>query len=119
MGELGLMAMEVPPDLGGAGLNSLAYVVAMEEISRGCASTGIIMSVNNSLFLAPILKHGTKAQCHQWVPQFVDGSRVGSFALSEPGNGSDAGLPGLLSFCFLSAHFCKKLSCYVFLMSCY
>ncbi|CAG0893181.1 unnamed protein product [Darwinula stevensoni] len=91
MGELGLMAIEVPPNLGGAGLNSLAYVVAMEEISRGCASTGIIMSVNNSLFLAPILKYGTKVQCHHWVPQYVDGSRVGSFALSEPGNGSDAG----------------------------
>jgi butyryl-CoA dehydrogenase len=51
MGELGLMGMEVPEEFGGAGLDSLAYAIAMEEISRGCASAGVIMSANNSLYL--------------------------------------------------------------------
>lgn len=56
MGELGLLAMDVPEKYGGAGLDYLAYAIAMEEISRGCASTGVIMSVNNSLYLGPLLK---------------------------------------------------------------
>lgn len=91
MGELGLMAMDVPEELGGAGLDYLAYSIAMEEISRGCASTGVIMSVNNSLYLGPILKFGTKEQKQRWVTPFTSGEKIGCFALSEPGNGSDAG----------------------------
>lgn len=91
MGELGLMAMVVPEELGGAGLDYLAYAIAMEEISRGCASAGVIMSVNNSLFLGPILKFGTDKQKESFIRPFVTGERVGCFALSEPGNGSDAG----------------------------
>ncbi|XP_024832937.1 short-chain specific acyl-CoA dehydrogenase, mitochondrial isoform X1 [Bos taurus] len=91
MGELGLMAMNVPEELSGAGLDYLAYSIAMEEISRGCASTGVIMSVNNSLYLGPILKFGTKEQKQRWVAPFTSGDKIGCFALSEPGNGSDAG----------------------------
>ncbi|XP_032459531.1 short-chain specific acyl-CoA dehydrogenase, mitochondrial isoform X2 [Phocoena sinus] len=91
MGELGLMAMDVPEEFGGAGLDYLAYAIAMEEISRGCASTGVIMSVNNSLYLGPILKFGSKEQKKQWVTPFTSGDKIGCFALSEPGNGSDAG----------------------------
>ncbi|XP_012505683.1 PREDICTED: short-chain specific acyl-CoA dehydrogenase, mitochondrial [Propithecus coquereli] len=91
MGELGLLAMDVPEELGGAGLDYLAYAIAMEEISRGCASTGVIMSVNNSLYLGPILKFGSKEQKQQWVTPFTSGDKIGCFALSEPGNGSDAG----------------------------
>uniref|UniRef100_A0AC11ERZ9 Acyl-CoA dehydrogenase short chain n=1 Tax=Ovis aries TaxID=9940 RepID=A0AC11ERZ9_SHEEP len=91
MGELGLMAMDVPEELGGAALDYLAYSIAMEEISRGCASTGVIMSVNNSLYLGPILKFGTKEQKQRWVTPFTSGEKIGCFALSEPGNGSDAG----------------------------
>lgn len=60
MGELGLLAMDVPEDLSGAGLDYLAYAIAMEEISRGCASTGVIMSVNN--VSAPSWAPGT----HRW-----------------------------------------------------
>ncbi|XP_059487317.1 short-chain specific acyl-CoA dehydrogenase, mitochondrial [Neocloeon triangulifer] len=91
MGKLGLMAIDVPEELGGSGLDYLAYAVAMEEISRGCASAGVIMSVNNSLYLGPVNKFGNKKQKEQFVTPFTDGSRVGCFALSEPGNGSDAG----------------------------
>ncbi|XP_065334178.1 short-chain specific acyl-CoA dehydrogenase, mitochondrial [Cloeon dipterum] len=91
MGKLGLMAIDVPEELGGSGLDYLAYSVAMEEISRGCASAGVIMSVNNSLYLGPINKFGNAKQKEQFVTPFTDGSRVGCFALSEPGNGSDAG----------------------------
>jgi len=91
MGELGLMAVDVPLEDGGTGLDYLAYAIAMEEISRGCASTGCIMSVNNSLYLGPILKNANQAQKDKYMAPFLDGTRVGCFALSEPGNGSDAG----------------------------
>ncbi|XP_077478049.1 short-chain specific acyl-CoA dehydrogenase, mitochondrial [Stigmatopora argus] len=91
LGALGVMAMEVPEELGGAGMDYLAYSVAVEEISRGCASTGVVVSVNNSLYLGPVLKYGSEDQKEKWIPPFTDGQRVGCFALSEPGNGSDAG----------------------------
>lgn len=91
MGELGLMAVAVPEDLGGTGLDYLAYAIAMEEISRGCASAGVIMSVNNSLYLGPILQWGTPEQKEKYIKPFTTGDKVGCFALSEPGNGSDAG----------------------------
>ncbi|XP_023060631.1 short-chain specific acyl-CoA dehydrogenase, mitochondrial isoform X2 [Piliocolobus tephrosceles] len=84
MGGLGLLAMDVPEELGGAGLDYLAYAIAMEEISRGCASTGVIMSVNNSLYLGPILKFGSKEQKQKWVTPFTSGDKIGCFALSEP-----------------------------------
>lgn len=91
MGELGLMAIATPEELGGAGLDYLAYAIALEEISRGCASAGVIMSVNNSLYLGPILHWGTNKQKNEFVTPFCTGDIVGCFALSEPGNGSDAG----------------------------
>ncbi|XP_074062130.1 short-chain specific acyl-CoA dehydrogenase, mitochondrial [Macrotis lagotis] len=91
MGELGLLAMDVPEEFGGASLDYLAYAIALEEISRGCASSGVIMSVNNSLYLGPILKFGSKQQKQQWISPFTSGDQIGCFALSEPGNGSDAG----------------------------
>ncbi|KAJ8982574.1 hypothetical protein NQ317_005045 [Molorchus minor] len=91
MGELGLMAIAVPEELGGSGLDYQAYAIALEEISRGCASSGVIMSVNNSLYLGPIHKWGTPEQKEKFIRPFTDGDKVGCFALSEPGNGSDAG----------------------------
>lgn len=91
MGELGLMAIATPEELGGAGLDYLAYSIALEEISRGCASAGVIMSVNNSLYLGPLLGWGTDKQKKDFVTPFCAGDIVGCFALSEPGNGSDAG----------------------------
>ncbi|XP_038590070.1 short-chain specific acyl-CoA dehydrogenase, mitochondrial [Micropterus salmoides] len=91
LGAMGVMAMEVPEELGGAGMDYLAYSLAVEEISRGCASTGVVVSVNNSLYIGPILKFGTEEQKQQWITPFTTGEKVGCFALSEPGNGSDAG----------------------------
>uniref|UniRef100_A0A182JK17 Cytosol aminopeptidase n=1 Tax=Anopheles atroparvus TaxID=41427 RepID=A0A182JK17_ANOAO len=91
MGELGLMAVSVKEDYGGTGLDYLAYAIAMEEISRGCASAGVIMSVNNSLYLGPLTHFGNEEQLQKYVVGYTDGSKVGCFALSEPGNGSDAG----------------------------
>src|SRR4051812_20691237 len=62
LAELSLLGVAVPEDLGGAGLDNVAYALAMEEISRGCASTGVIMSVNNSLYCDPVLKFGNDEQ---------------------------------------------------------
>jgi butyryl-CoA dehydrogenase len=89
--ELGLMGVAVPEEEGGAGLDNLAYAIAMEEVSRGCASTGVIMSVNNSLYCDPVIRYATEAQKKTWLAPFARGEKLGCFALSEPGNGSDAG----------------------------
>jgi len=91
MAELGLMGVAVPDDQGGTGLDNLAYAIAMEEISRGCASSGVIMSVNNSLYCDPVMKYANDAQKEVWLKPFASGEKLGCFALSEPGNGSDAG----------------------------
>jgi len=90
MAELGLMGVEVPPELDGSGLDPIAYVLAMEEVSTACASTGVIMSVNNSLVCDPLLKFGTDAQKEQWLPPLARGDKLGCFQLSEPNAGSDA-----------------------------
>jgi butyryl-CoA dehydrogenase len=89
--ELGLMGVAVPEGEGGAGLDNLAYAIAMEEVSRGCASTGVIMSVNNSLYCDPVTRYASDAQKEKWLRPFATGEKLGCFALSEPGNGSDAG----------------------------
>lgn len=91
MGELGLMGINVPEKFGGTELDALAYAVSLEEISRGCASAGVIMSAHNSLYISPISTFGNDAQNEEYVQPFVDGVKVGAFCLSEPGNGSDAG----------------------------
>ncbi|KAJ1453551.1 acyl-CoA dehydrogenase [Pelagophyceae sp. CCMP2097] len=91
LGELGLMGMMVSEDNGGAGLDALSYAIAVEEISRGCASAGVIMSVNNSLYCAPVDSFGTAAQKAEFLQPYASGSKLGCFGLSEPGNGSDAG----------------------------
>jgi butyryl-CoA dehydrogenase len=90
MAELGLMGMAVPEAYGGAGMDGIAYVLAMEEISTACASTGVIMSVNNSLVCDPILKFGTEAQKQQFLVPLASGQQLGCFGLSEPEAGSDA-----------------------------
>src|SRR5688500_2279279 len=66
MGELGLMSIEVPVELGGSGLDTVAYVIAMEEISAACASTSVIMSVNNSIVCDPLMKWATPEQKERW-----------------------------------------------------
>ncbi|MEK7703793.1 MAG: acyl-CoA dehydrogenase [Myxococcota bacterium] len=90
MSELGLMGIAVPSEYGGAGMDQLSYAIAMEEISAGDASCGVIMSVNNSLVCDPILKFGSDKQKKTWLPKLATGELLGCFALSEPGTGSDA-----------------------------
>jgi len=91
MGELGLMGIDQDPELGGSGLDSLAYAVSLTEISRGCGSHGVIMSAHNSLYLGPIKYFGTQAQKEEFIAPFTSGEQLGAFCLTEPGNGSDAG----------------------------
>jgi butyryl-CoA dehydrogenase len=90
LGELGLMGVAVPEEWGGAGLDHVCYAVAMEEISRGCASTGVIMSVNNSLYCDPINRYGTDAQKKEFLEPYASGRKLGCFGLTEPEAGSDA-----------------------------
>src|SRR5919106_3170528 len=90
LGELSLLGVAVPDQFGGAGLDTVAYVLAMEEISRGCASTGVIMSVNNSLYCDPILRFGNEEQKRQFLMPFARGEKLGCFGLTEPESGSDA-----------------------------
>jgi butyryl-CoA dehydrogenase len=90
MAELGFLGIAVPEALGGAGLDHVSYALAMEEISRACASTGVIMSVNNSLVCDPISRFGTDAQKQRWLVPLAQGKLLGCFALSEPEAGSDA-----------------------------
>jgi butyryl-CoA dehydrogenase len=90
LGEMGLMGVAVPPEWGGAGMDNLSYAVAMEEISRGCAGTGVIMSVSNSLYCDPVMKFGTDDQKREFLPPFARGEKLGAFALTEPMSGSDA-----------------------------
>ena len=90
LAELSLLGVAVPENQGGAGLDNVCYAIAMEEISRGCASTGVIMSVNNSLYCDPVMKYGTDAQKEQFLAPFARGDKLGCFGLTEPEAGSDA-----------------------------
>lgn len=93
MGEMGLLGMFVPEQWGGAGMDTVSYVMAMEEVSAACASSGVIMSVNNSLVCQPILDFGSDEQKERFLKLLARGEKLGCFALSEPGHGSDpAGL---------------------------
>jgi butyryl-CoA dehydrogenase len=90
MAELGFLGIAVPEQWGGSGFDHISYVLAMEEISRACASTGVIMSVNNSLVCDPINRFGSDAQKQEWLTPLASGKLLGCFALSEPEAGSDA-----------------------------
>ncbi|HEY5922180.1 MAG TPA: acyl-CoA dehydrogenase [Kofleriaceae bacterium] len=89
MAELGFLGIAVPEQYGGAGFDHVSYALAMEEISRACASTGVVMSVNNSLVCDPIYRFGTDAQKQEWLTPLASGKLLGCFALSEPEAGSD------------------------------
>jgi butyryl-CoA dehydrogenase len=90
LAEMGLLGVAVPAEHGGAGMDNVSYAIAMEEISRGCAGTGVIMSVNNSLYCDPLLKFGTDEQKERFLSPFARGEKLGAFALTEPMSGSDA-----------------------------
>ena len=90
LGELGLMGVAVPAEYGGADADPIAYVLAMEEISRACASVGVIMSVNNSLVCDPLLQFGSEEQKRRFLAPLAAGEKLGCFGLTEPASGSDA-----------------------------
>jgi len=86
MAKLGLLGTIIPTDYGGAGLDTVSYTIVVEEISRKCASTGVITSVHNSLVAWPIMKYGTEEQ-----KKLAKGEQIGAFAATEPNAGSDLG----------------------------
>jgi alkylation response protein AidB-like acyl-CoA dehydrogenase len=90
LGELGFMGMCVPPEWGGAGLDTVSYALAMEEISKVDASVGVIMSVNNSLVCWVIETFGSDEQKERFLRPLATGQKLGAYCLSEPGIGSDA-----------------------------
>lgn len=90
LGELGFLGMMVSPDWGGAGLDALSYVIAMEEISKVDASVGVIMSVNNSLVCWSLETYGTDEQKEKFLRPLATGEKLGAYCLSEPEAGSDA-----------------------------
>jgi butyryl-CoA dehydrogenase len=90
MAALGMLGMAIPQQQGGAGLDTLSYALAMEEVSAACASCGVIMSVNNSLFCDPVFKFGTEEQKTRVLAPVARGEKLGCFGLTEPMSGSDA-----------------------------
>ncbi|MDH5684120.1 MAG: acyl-CoA dehydrogenase family protein, partial [candidate division WOR-3 bacterium] len=89
LAELGLMGMVVPEKYGGAGFDFVSLAVAVEEISRACASTGVIVAVNNSLAAWTAYNFGTEEQREKFVRPLATGQKLGAFALTEPNVGSD------------------------------
>lgn len=89
MAELGLLSMTIPEQYGGAGFDFLSLAIAIEEISRGCGSTGVITAVHNSLACWPIVNWGTDAQKQKYLPKMATGELLGAFGLTEPNAGSD------------------------------
>jgi alkylation response protein AidB-like acyl-CoA dehydrogenase len=91
MGELGLMGMTISPEFGGAGMDTVCYAIAVEEVSRVCGSTGLIMASHNSLCTGHIDIAGSEEQKRKYLPALAGGKVMGAWGLTEPGAGSDAG----------------------------
>jgi butyryl-CoA dehydrogenase len=91
LAEMNLMGMPYPEKAGGAGADYVSYIIAVEELSRACASTGVILSVHTSLATWPVFKFGTEAQHDRYLHDMASGRRLGAFALTEPAAGTDAG----------------------------
>ncbi|MEM3852521.1 MAG: acyl-CoA dehydrogenase family protein, partial [Methanomassiliicoccales archaeon] len=89
LAELGLMGIQVPEEYGGAGLDTLSYVTAIEELARVSASVAIIVSVHNSLVLYPFLKFGNDEQKRKYIPDMVRGRKLGAYCITESTAGSD------------------------------
>ena len=90
LGEMGIMGIVYPEEYNGAGMDYISYVIAVEEISRGGASTGVTVSAHNSLCLSPIYYFGTEEQKKKYLPRLCTGEHIGCFGITEPGAGSDA-----------------------------
>ena len=92
MAKLGLMGIPVPKEYGGAGGNNQMYIMAVEELSRVCATTGVILSAHTSLCMAPIMENGTEEQKQKYLPKLASGEWIGAFGLTEPNAGTDAAM---------------------------
>ncbi len=90
LARYGFMGIPFPKEYGGAGGDMLAYVMAVEELSKACGTTGVIVSAHTSLCCAPIYENGTEAQKRKYLPRLLSGEHLGAFALTEPGAGTDA-----------------------------
>lgn len=90
MARLGFFGIQVPKELDGAGMDSICYVVTIEEVSRVCASLGLCLTVHNSVVAYPLLAFGSHGQQQRWVPALARGEKIGAFCLTEPNAGSDA-----------------------------
>ncbi|RKJ78504.1 acyl-CoA dehydrogenase [Butyricicoccus sp. 1XD8-22] len=92
MGEIGLFGIPIPEELGGVGMGNVEYVMAVEEVSKACASTGVTISAHTSLCCWPILAYGTDEQKEKYLPDLASGEKLGAFGLTEPNAGTDAAM---------------------------
>ncbi|MCE5304406.1 MAG: acyl-CoA dehydrogenase [Chloroherpetonaceae bacterium] len=90
-GQLGLMGIAYPTEYGGAGMDYVSYFLAVEQVSRWCASTGVIISAHTSLVCDPIYRFGTEEQKQKYLPDLLSGKKIGAFSLTEASAGSDSG----------------------------
>lgn len=90
MAKLGIFGIPIPVEYGGAGGDNIMYTIAVEELSKACATTGVIVSAHTSLCAAPILEHGTEEQKKKYIPKLASGEWLGAFGLTEPNAGTDA-----------------------------
>jgi len=90
MGALGYFGIQAPKEFGGAAMDTVGYIIVIEEISKAAASLGLCTSVHNSVALFPILKFGNQEQKGKFVPDLAAGKKIGAFCLTEPNAGSDA-----------------------------
>jgi butyryl-CoA dehydrogenase len=90
MGKLGFFGIQVPKEFSGAALDTVSYIIIIEEVSRVCASLGLCLSVHNSVAVFPIQAFGSDSQKEDWLPPLARGEKVGAFCLTEPNAGSDA-----------------------------
>lgn len=90
LGRYGMMGIPFPKEYGGAGGDSLAYVMAVEELSKVCGTTGVVVSAHTSLCCSPIYEFGTESQKRKYLPKLLGGEYIGAFGLTEPGAGTDA-----------------------------
>lgn len=91
MSKLGLLGIVIPTEYGGAGLDAVSYAIVIEEISKMCASTGVVTSVHNSLVSDPIIKYGTEEQKEKYLPILAKGEKIGAFSATEANAGTDLG----------------------------
>ena len=92
MGKIGIMGIPVPKEYGGQGGTNQMYTMAVEELSRVCATTGVVVSAHTSLCIAPIMENGTEEQKQKYLPKLASGEWIGAFGLTEPNAGTDAAM---------------------------